>query len=91
MWDGYVDLIRASIFVAAQLCNGSLGSGILLVSFVVRLGLLPLTLRLARNTHEQQLKLAALRPQLEQLRTRYARDPARYWQEASALMRRHGI
>lgn len=29
MWDGYVEFIRATIFVAAQLCNGSLGYGML--------------------------------------------------------------
>jgi len=91
MWDSYVDFIRASIFVAAQLCNGSLGSGILLISFLVRLGLLPLTLRLARNANAQQRRLALLRPQLEKLRKRYASQPVRYWQEASVLMRRQGI
>ena len=91
MWDSYVDLIRTAIFVAASLCNGSLGSGILVMSFAVRLGLLPLTLRLARDAREQQQKLATLRPDLERLRKRYAADPARYWREASALMRREGV
>src|SRR5437762_2198885 len=47
MWVGFVELIRAGIFAAAHLCNGSLGGGVLVVSFVLRLGLLPLTLLVA--------------------------------------------
>jgi len=91
MWDSFVEAIRVSMFVAGQVCNGSLGSGILLVSLTLRLLLLPLTVRLALRARRHQLRMAAIAPELERLRTLYARDPVRYWQEASATMRRHGI
>lgn len=91
MWDSFVEMIRLSVFLAAQACNGSLGSGVLVVSLTLRLTLLPLTLRLAMRARTQQARMAALTPELERLRELYPKDPARYWQEASALMRRHGI
>jgi YidC/Oxa1 family membrane protein insertase len=91
MWDTFVEMIRLSVFVAAQACNGSLGSGVLVVSLTLRLTLLPLTLRLAVRARAQQARMAALTPELERLRELYRKDPLRYWQEASALMRRHGI
>jgi YidC/Oxa1 family membrane protein insertase len=91
MWAGFVDLIRAVIFGAAHVCGGSLGGGVLLASAVVRLALLPLTLRLARRAREQQARLATIRPQLELLQQRYAKDPQRLLQEIQSLHAEHGI
>jgi YidC/Oxa1 family membrane protein insertase len=91
MWDGFVDLVRASIVAAAHLCGGSLGGGIVLVSAGVRLALLPLTLRLARQTRDQHRRLVAIRPELEALRSRHADDPATLWRETQALREKHGI
>jgi YidC/Oxa1 family membrane protein insertase len=90
MWTSFVELIRITIFATAHLC-GSLGGAIVLASFVVRLALLPLTLRLARHALAQQRKMLALRPQLERLQKRWASDPMRLFQETQALQRRHGI
>jgi YidC/Oxa1 family membrane protein insertase len=91
MWDTFVEMIRLSVFAAAQVCNGSLGSGVSVVSLTLRLTLLPFTLRLAVRARAQQARMAALAPELERLRELYRNDPARYWREASSLMRRHGI
>src|SRR5262245_28826947 len=91
MWDSFVEAIRLSMFVAGQACGGSLGSGILIVSLTLRLLLLPLTVRLALRARIHQRRLAALAPELERLRAIYASDPLRYWQEAAAVMKRHGI
>jgi YidC/Oxa1 family membrane protein insertase len=91
MWDSFVEMIRLSVFIATQVCNGSLGGGVLVVSLTLRLTLLPLTLRLATRARAQQARMAALAPELERLRELYRKNPSRYWQEASALMRRHGI
>ena len=81
MWAGFVELIRVTIFSAAHLCAGSLGSGILAVSIVMRLALLPLTLRLARQAQLQQARLAALKPEIDALQKRFAKDPARLMRE----------
>jgi len=91
MWAAFVELLRAAIFSAAHVCGGSLGGGILLVSALVRLALLPLTLRLARRAREQQAKLAALRPEMEALQRRYANDPRRLFRETRELQAKHGI
>src|SRR5690348_6072684 len=91
MWAAFVELLRAAIFSAAHVCGGSLGGGIVLVSTVVRLALLPLTLKLARRGREQQAKLAALKPELDALQRRYASDARRLMQETRALHERNGI
>jgi YidC/Oxa1 family membrane protein insertase len=91
MWDSAIEAIRAAMFVTAQACNGSLGAGVLVVSLTMRLMLLPLTLRLAARARAHQAAMAALAPELERLRERYAKDPMKYWQEAAELMREHGI
>jgi len=91
MWAGFVELLRAGIFAAAHVCGGSLGGGILLVSAGVRLALLPLTLRLARNARAQQAKLATLQPEIEILQRRFANDPTGLLRETRALHAKHGI
>jgi YidC/Oxa1 family membrane protein insertase len=91
MWESFVDLMRAGIFSAAHLCGGSLGGGILLVTLMVRLGLLPLTLRMARRAREQQRKLAGISGDIERIRQRHAKDPARLYRETQALYRDNGI
>ena len=51
-WSDVIDLLRALIFGVAHVCNGSVGVAVILVSFAIRLALLPLTLRLARRARE---------------------------------------
>jgi YidC/Oxa1 family membrane protein insertase len=91
MWHAFVELIRAGIFAAAQVCGGSIGGGVLAVSLTLRLGLLPLTLRMARRARAQQAVLAGLKPELDRLRRRYEKNPARLLEETQAVYRRHGI
>ena len=91
MWDGFVELIRIGILGAAHLCGGSLGAGIISVSVALRLALLPLTLRLAREARMQQVRLSALKPRVEALQRRHGHDPARLLRETQALYRANGI
>jgi len=90
-WLFIVDLFRALIFSAAQLFGGSVGSGILAASILVRLALLPLTLRVARRMRAHQEQMAKLAPEIETLRKRYGRDRARLAEAMSALFRKRGI
>jgi YidC/Oxa1 family membrane protein insertase len=91
MWESYVELIRACIFAAAHACGGSLGGGVLVVSFVLRLGLLPLTLKIARRARDQQRRLVLIQDKLRNLQKRHAKDPARLFGETQALYKKHGI
>lgn len=91
MWASFVELIRVSIFAAAHICGGSLGAGIVCVSVLLRLALLPLTLRLARQAQTQQVRLAVLKPQMDALQRRHAADPARLMRETRALHAANGV
>ena len=91
MWAAFVELLRIGIFSAAHVCGGSLGAGIMCVSVVLRLALLPLTLRLARKARDQQERMTALKPQLDALQKRHAADPARLMRETRAIHAENGI
>jgi len=91
MWNAFVELIRVTIFSAAHVCGGSLGAGILAVSLAMRLALMPLTLRIARQARVQAERLAALKPEIERLQRRYAKDRARLMRETQALYTANGI
>ena len=91
MWSAFVELIRMTIFGAAHVCGGSLGAGILAVSLVMRLALLPVTLRVARHARLQQARLASLRPEIERLQRHHAKDRVRLIRETQALYEANGI
>ena len=91
MWDNLIEVLRAAIFGVAQLCNGSLGAAVCLVSFALRLALLPLTLRLARRALAHQRRLLALKPELERVLKRYANDPASQLRATAEFYRRRGV
>lgn len=91
MWAAFVEFIQAAIFAGSQVLGGSIGASILVISALVRLALLPLALRAAREGRRQQATLALLKPQLDRLRARYKDDPRRLFAESRALQERHGV
>ena len=70
-WDHVVDILRESIFAYAQACNGNLGFGILIVTFLARLAVLPIGIRLARAAASHQRAMARLQPELDRIKARY--------------------
>ena len=90
-WSPFLDLLRAILFALAHVCGGSLGGGIVVLSLIVRLALLPLTYRLALRAQEYHAALRRLKPQLDALQRRHASDPLRLAQETRALHVRNGI
>lgn len=91
MWSAFIELIRATIFAGSHLLNGSLGLSIVVVSTLVRLALLPLSLRTARLTRQHQARLATVQPELRRLQKRHAGDPAQLVARTRALYEEHGI
>ena len=91
MWTDLVDALRAAIFGVAQVCNGSLGAAVCLVSLALRLALFPLTLKLARRALRHQRRLIALQPELERLRRRHAGDPAGQMRVTAEFYRKRGV
>jgi len=91
LWLALIDLLRASLFAVAHVTGGSMGAAILVVSTIIRVALLPLTLRTARRAREHQAVLRALEPELTRIRQRYAADRSRVFKETTALYEKHGI
>jgi YidC/Oxa1 family membrane protein insertase len=90
-WSLVVDGVRALVFAVAHLFGNSVGSGILAVSVLVRVTLLPLTLRAARRAMEHQARVAALKPELERLKRTFGDDRARLAEATMTLYRERGI
>jgi YidC/Oxa1 family membrane protein insertase len=90
-WDHAIEVLRESIFAYAQACNGSLGAGILAVTFLARLALLPLGIRIARAAANQQRTMARLQPALDALRRTHKNNSKRLAEETSRLLTREGV
>jgi YidC/Oxa1 family membrane protein insertase len=91
LWDQVVEILRESMLAYAQVCNGNLGYGILIVTFLVRLALLPLALRLAKATQAQQQAMQRIQPMLDALRRSHQQNPRRLAEETRRLMEREGV
>ncbi len=91
MWESVVELVRATIFATSQLCAGSLGGAVVLVSFGLRLATLPLALRVARQARAQQARLAELKPAVAAIERRHRNDPVRRLRALQELHRANGI
>jgi YidC/Oxa1 family membrane protein insertase len=91
MWSSVVELFQAAIFATAHVCGGSLGAGIVVVSAAMRIAMLPLTLRMARQANAQAALLASLEPELKKLQHRHGQDAVRLAQATQALYKSNGI
>ena len=91
IWTSFLDLLRVVLFALAHVCGGSLGGGIVVLSLVIRLALLPLTLRLAMRSWEYQAVRRRLAPKLERLGKRHAKDPAALATATRELYAANGI
>jgi YidC/Oxa1 family membrane protein insertase len=91
IWSSLADAIRVLLFALSHVCGGSLGGAIVVFSLIVRVALLPYTLRLALRIREHQAALRALAPQIERLEKRHAGNPVRLARETRALYARNGL
>lgn len=91
LWLTIVDLLRGLLFAVAHVTGGSVGVSIFVLSTLIRIALLPLTIRLARRAREHQETLKQLEPQLERIRRRHAADQQRILEETMALRRKHDV
>ncbi len=89
IWAGFVDALEALLFVLTQAFGGNLAWAIVAFSLGVRIALLPLTYRIARQAQANRAKLLALRPDLEKLQQRFRKDPRRLMTETSQLYAKH--
>lgn len=90
-WDQSMEILRESILAYAQVCNGNLGYGILVVTFLARLALLPQGVRFAKVAQAQQRAMQRIQPQLDALRIQHKGNPRRLAEETQRLMAREGV
>jgi YidC/Oxa1 family membrane protein insertase len=90
-WNNLVGGLATLLCMLSQLYGGNLGMAILTVSVIVRLALLPLTLRMARHAHAQQKLLFKLKDEIARLRKKHKADPQRLASETAELYRKHGV
>ena len=90
-WEQFIDLFRAAIFASSQACGGNLGAGIVAVTFLVRVAMFPLTLRLARLSATQQELMRRVKPELDRIRMRYKNKPERVVKETQRLLKKEGV
>ena len=91
MWSTYVQGLAALLTQLAAWLDGSYGLAIVVMALLVRLALLPLTLKSAEQGWLRQQQLAALKPRLARLREQHANDAAAQARATQALYRDHGI
>ncbi len=90
-WNQLVEVLRESIFAYAQACNGNLGAGILIVTFLARLALLPLGIRLAKAAQVHQRAMAKLQPELDRIKAKYRANPQRVAEETQRVFAREKL
>jgi|SRR5262245_32723381 len=90
LWNQAVEILRESILAYAQICHGSLGAGILAVTFLARLALLPLGVRVARAAARQQEIMTRLQPRFDALKALHRNNPTRLAEETSRLLAQEG-
>src|SRR6476620_3931506 len=91
LWGQLVDVLREAIFAYAQACHGNVGYGIVAVTFLARLALLPLMLRIARASAAHQAAMARLEPELATLKARHKDNPRKLHADIQRVLAREGI
>jgi YidC/Oxa1 family membrane protein insertase len=91
MWSMFVNAIGELLAQLAHGLNGSYGLAVIAMAVVVRLMMLPMTLHAAEQAWHRQAKLLKLKPELDRLRERFAKDPSAYATATHTLYRKHGV
>lgn len=91
LWSVFVGYLQAGLFVLAHLYGGNVSLAIITLSFMVRLALLPLTLRIARRSQQQQLRLQEIQPELERLKKHYRSNPEKLSQKTLELYKKRDV
>lgn len=86
MWQALVGLVSSAIVFFGELA-GNYGVGIILVTVVVRLILIPLTFTQTKST----AKMQQVNPELEKLKKKYKGDQQKLNEETIKLWKKHGV
>jgi len=93
---GFLNLILLQpilniLLVLTNILFGNFGLGVIALTIIVRLILMPLTLVQLRSGKKQAETMNALKPKLEQVKKKYAKNPQKMQQETMKLYKEAGI
>jgi YidC/Oxa1 family membrane protein insertase len=91
VWGQFVDAIHGALLCMSTALGGNMGWAIAVLSLLVRVVLLPLTLRLAYRGLETQAALKRLEPELRRVRAKYKADQVKLLEETAKLYQKHGV
>ena len=91
MWTHAVDILREAMVAYAHATNGNLAAGILTVTFLARLALFPLMLRLSRSAAAHQDRVRKIQPELDAIKLRFKNDPQKLAEATRDAFAREGI
>ena len=91
VWTELVDALQRLIISAGDIAGGSTALGILAVTLVLRLVLIPIMLPLAARTRDRQRIVDGFKPQLQDLKRQFAKDPDGLQRAINALHAKHGV
>ncbi len=86
MWQALVELIRNGIVFFGDL-TGNYGVGIIILTVLVRLALVPLTVSQSRST----AKMQKVNPEIEKIKKKYKDDPTKQNEETMRIWKEHGV
>lgn len=86
-WDTYLVLPISGLLTYFKELFGNYGWAILLVTLLVKIVLLPLTIKQQKSMKAMQ----KIQPQLQKIREKYKKDPRKLQEEYSKLMREHNV
>lgn len=87
----FIEPILNGLLILARFLGNSFGLAIVALTIVVRLLLLPLTLRQLKAAKTLSARMAILQPELKKLQSKYAKDRTRLGQETMKLYKEHGV
>jgi YidC/Oxa1 family membrane protein insertase len=90
-WGPIVEFVQSLILSAGTAVGDGAVAGILLVTLGVRLVLIPIMLPFARKSRHHSDTVRGLRPELDELKVRFKKQPDDLQKEMTALHARHGI
>jgi YidC/Oxa1 family membrane protein insertase len=90
-WNHLVGGLAALLCTLAQVYGGNLGWAIITISVLVRLALLPITVRMAHHAHAELKILLKLKDEIAALKKKYRTKPEELARAMQELYRKHGV
>lgn len=90
-WEQAISMLHDAMFGYAQLTQGNLGTGILVVTFVARVLLLPVAVKLGVAAARHQAAMLRLKSELDALREHHKNDPQALHGAMQGLCAREGV